>query len=454
MQSVDLHASVAVCIVFLLPFVNGDCRGIFSITPTSVKGVLNSTINFECSGQGIALVWLINEEVLSTRYTSNPPQTTYHSGNATSVLSLQALLQLNDSAVTCQVYNVQFGSCSSPPARIVLQGILSPPHRVRHNATENTITLFWDAPYTLEGVPIDNYTIEVINVDTRRSLQPGVAYETTYNFTASDSENLSRCFRYQFIVSANNEVGKGTSSDPVEANFENEPRVIDTADVTITVMINNPPLDNEDTVVTVEFSIPAEEYCNSASYYRIYAERIDGDTISTAVNLAAVLDAESSRLSIAIDSVLSELEENNKYNAVIEAFSMEGVIGNSTGVNISTFDVQSVNNITENPPGNFCLSCNFATGSLARGCSVEMALNNSGSTAVNNGYKEQTADSVSVCISLNEGGWYNLSVFDIEQDDTTYTAKAAITMNYNIQGLGNSCNICASDDVTKLLYRY
>ena len=103
-------------------------------------------------------------------------------------------------------------------------GILSPPPRVRQDATEDVVRLYWDAPHTLESVPIDNYTIEAINLDTSMELPLGFSSETTYNFTLH--EDGSRCHTYQFSVSANNEVGRGNSSDPVEANFKNGTKII------------------------------------------------------------------------------------------------------------------------------------------------------------------------------------------------------------------------------------
>ena len=99
---------------------------------------------------------------------------------------------------------------------------------------------------------------------------------------------------------------------------------------------------------------------------------------------------------------------------------------------LGTFDVQQIKTITEMPPGNFCLYCEFLNGSLARGCFVVMTMNSS--TANNTGYKETNADCASVCISLVEGGEYNLSAFDIEQDGSTYTARAAVITNVTVKG--------------------
>ena len=77
--------------------------------------------------------------------------------------------------------------------------------------------------------------------------------------------------------------------------------------------------------------IQAEEYCNSASNYRIHAESIDGDTISIDASLITVLETGLNRLSISFDSALAEFEENNKYSVIVETFTTEGTIGNSTG---------------------------------------------------------------------------------------------------------------------------
>ena len=85
-------------------------------------------------------------------------------------------------------------------------GLLSPVGNLTSTAMDHcTLRLTWTAPYTLQGVPVLNYTI-VVNADT----------DDPFTFSSKTTEYLytpnALGVSYTIIVTASNKVGPGAGN--------------------------------------------------------------------------------------------------------------------------------------------------------------------------------------------------------------------------------------------------
>ena len=92
---------------------------------------------------------------------------------------------------------------------------------------------------------------------------------------------------------------------------------------------------------------------------------------------------------------------------------------------LDTYDVQNVNITVDN--GTISVLCEFAEGSLARGCSVQITKNGSSSTehdiihTANLTRTHLTRVTDQLTITDLEGGKYMVMVFDLESDGSVAT---------------------------------
>ena len=80
-----------------------------------------------------------------------------------------------------------------------------------------------------------------------------------------------------------------------------------------------------------------------------------------------------------------------------------------------TFDVQNIEKLEE-PPGNFCIHCIYAIGSIAKGCRIKMEEIMTESKAYRN-------TSQPACIQVTTGGNYTVTAYDIEGNETDGTTE-------------------------------
>ena len=98
-------------------------------------------------------------------------------------------------------------------------GLLGPPTNLQMNATNDSITVLWSHPFTLNisntEPDIHNYSLYITNVNTGESQTVSVS-GTEFTF---EIKNPDPCHNYTFYASAWNMVGKGQRSKVIEGLF-------------------------------------------------------------------------------------------------------------------------------------------------------------------------------------------------------------------------------------------
>ena len=98
--------------------------------------------------------------------------------------------------------------CSKRNTCLVLSvGYLAPPTEVRvEQVSVDTVNVSWSPPFTLEGVPILNYTVYITS---------STGSSETVNTTQTEISLQRPCADTTYQVSGWNEVGEGNTSSPV-----------------------------------------------------------------------------------------------------------------------------------------------------------------------------------------------------------------------------------------------
>lgn len=76
---------------------------------------------------------------------------------------------------------------------------------------ESAVQVEWEAPFTWQGFPISNYTVQVINHTSEELVAMGVLTPDTQSYILKQTVSPSFCTNLTFFVLANNSVGASMS---------------------------------------------------------------------------------------------------------------------------------------------------------------------------------------------------------------------------------------------------
>ena len=179
---------------------------IFTPSPNVPEG---GTAVYNCStnNSAVAITWILNKTVSATTLASYgviAPGT----GSPVSSLTIPGLVDpFNNTEVQCVAYGRGVGDFSPPPVILRIQGRLEAPNGLTAVQSNDSCCyhLSWSPPFTLPGVPILGYNINITNND-------GVVLRVNVSNTMQ-WEYCPKEFGNNYVnVAAVNSVGEGAAA--------------------------------------------------------------------------------------------------------------------------------------------------------------------------------------------------------------------------------------------------
>ena len=179
---------------------------IFISSPNITEG---KTAVYNCStnNSAVTINWYLslNKTVLASTFASYGV-TTSGVGTSVSSLTIPGLVKpFNNTEVLCYASGPGFGDVSPPPVILRIQGRLETPNNVTalHNGSSCCYNFNWSPPFTLPGVPILGYNIDVTN-------NKGNVLRINVSNTTAEWEYCPEKFGDHIIsIAAVNSVGEG-----------------------------------------------------------------------------------------------------------------------------------------------------------------------------------------------------------------------------------------------------
>ena len=190
-------------------------KGALKKIPTDMNVPVGTTVEY-------AAIWPNNCSYTSFTLDTAPfvgtPSLTHVNDGVKLNLSFIAEEEHDGLVVSVVVYDNNNQRIASSTATLRVQGILSPvsnlrstkePEECRNNITR--LNFSWEAPFTLEGVPIRFYTVNITG-SNGQLLKKDTTTMTEYHYNAS-----RQLHEVTFAVAAVNDVGAGNISNITES---------------------------------------------------------------------------------------------------------------------------------------------------------------------------------------------------------------------------------------------
>ena len=180
---------------------------IFTSSPNIAEG---DTAVYDCSSNHslVTITWILNKTISSPTLASYGV-TTPGLGTPVSSLIIPGLVDpFNNTEVLCYASGPGFGDVSPPTVILRIQGRLEAPNNLTAVQSNNSCCYHfnWSPPFTLPGVPILGYNINVTNKTN------GVVLHTD-TVTATECEYCPEEFGNNNVnIAAVNSVGEGTTA--------------------------------------------------------------------------------------------------------------------------------------------------------------------------------------------------------------------------------------------------
>ena len=177
---------------------------IFTSSPNITEG---GTAVYNCSTNNslVTVTWILNKTVSASTLASYGV-TTPGLGTSVSSLIIPGLVNLfNNTEVLCYASGPGFGDVSPPPVILRIQGRLEAPNNLITVQSNGSCCyhLNWLPPFTLPGVLILGYNINVTNNNNRNVLQINVNNTTRWEYCPEEFGD------HIVSVAAINSVGEG-----------------------------------------------------------------------------------------------------------------------------------------------------------------------------------------------------------------------------------------------------
>ena len=173
---------------------------IFTSSPNVPEG---GTAVYNCftNHSAVIVTWFLNKTVPATKFASYGV-TTPGTGSPVSSLIIPGLVNpFNNTEVLCYASGPGFGDVSPPPVILRIQGRLEAPTAVQSN--DSCCYHFnWSPPFTLPGVPILGYNINITN-NNGVVLRVNISNTTQWEYCPEEFGN------HIVSVAAVNGVGEG-----------------------------------------------------------------------------------------------------------------------------------------------------------------------------------------------------------------------------------------------------
>ena len=153
----------------------------------------------------VAITWILNKTVSASEFASYGV-TTHGAGTPVSSLTIPGLvIPFNNTEVWCVAYGHGLGEFSPPPVILRIQGRLEPVNSLTAVLSNGSCCyqFYWTPPFTLPGVPILGYNINVTNFNNSTVLQIDVTATTRWEYCPADLGF------YNVSIAAVNNVGEG-----------------------------------------------------------------------------------------------------------------------------------------------------------------------------------------------------------------------------------------------------
>ena len=163
------------------------------------KAVYNCSTN----NSAVTITWILNKTVSATTLASYGV-TTPGTSTPVSSLTIPGLVDpFNNTEVLCYASGPGFGDVSPPPVILRIQGRLEAPTTAVQSNDSCCYHFNWSPPFTLPGVPILGYNINVTNKTNGVVLQINVSNTTQWEYCPKEFGD------YNVSVAAVNSVGGG-----------------------------------------------------------------------------------------------------------------------------------------------------------------------------------------------------------------------------------------------------
>uniref|UniRef100_A0A1X7UFE9 Fibronectin type-III domain-containing protein n=1 Tax=Amphimedon queenslandica TaxID=400682 RepID=A0A1X7UFE9_AMPQE len=216
-----------------------------------------------------------------------------------------------------------------------------------------TVQLSWVPPFTLPGVPILGYNVNITNLDKNI---------TTNSFINGTNIYFTLGYEYYVSIAAVNGAGEGNKTITKVNSTE-------LLNFTEKFIINIVGLMRDQDKWKVDANIDVTTICGNADAKFVYkfCKSVTNAPCFNTTNITRIKLSNSQ----ALLSTLLFLPEDQHYDVQVEAIVGKNVLS-SSGASLSTFDVQSVEETDSPANGIICLLIHYVTGSVATGCQIKL----------------------------------------------------------------------------------
>ena len=180
---------------------------IFTSSPNIPEG---KTAVYNCStnNSAVTITWYLNKTVSASEFASYGV-TAPGTGSTVSSLIIPGLVNpFNNTEVSCFASGPGFGDVSPPPVILRIQGRLEAPNNLTavQSNSSSCYHFNWSPPFTLPGVPILGYNINVTN-NNGVVLRVNVSNTMQWEYCPQEFGNNN------VNIAAVNSVGEGTTAN-------------------------------------------------------------------------------------------------------------------------------------------------------------------------------------------------------------------------------------------------
>ena len=188
--------------------VGGNVEVIFTSSPNIPEG---GTAVYNCSTNisAVTINWILNKTVSAPTLNASLGVTAPGTGSPVSSLTIPGLVNpFNNTEVLCYASGPGFGDVSPPPVILRIQGRLEAPNGLTAVQSNDSCCyrFYWSPPFTLPGVPILGYNINVTN-NNGVVLRVNVSNTMQWEYCPQEFGNNN------VNIAAVNSVGEGTTAN-------------------------------------------------------------------------------------------------------------------------------------------------------------------------------------------------------------------------------------------------
>ena len=202
------HCYALKCLIVIIIDTASKNVGINFVSSPNIGEGDTAVYNCTSNHSAVLINWLLNKTVSASTLASLYGVTTPGTGTPVSSLIIPGLVNpFNNTEVLCYASGPGFGDVSPPPVILRIQGRLKAPKSLTAVQSNDSCCYHfnWSPPFTLPGVPILRYNINVTNKNNNKMILQAVVNTTQWEYCPMKFGDY-----YHYIrIAAVNSAGEG-----------------------------------------------------------------------------------------------------------------------------------------------------------------------------------------------------------------------------------------------------